>query len=64
MAFDALAALREAGNPVDVLSEAERSVLARLTEEEVATWNSIKARLDAAVGSAAEVEGQGVIVIL
>jgi hypothetical protein len=64
MAFDPLEALREAGNPVDVLSEAQRSVLAGLTEEEVATWNGIKARLDAAVGSAAEVEGQGVNLIL
>lgn len=47
MAFDALAALRAAGNPVDQLSEAEREVFASLTEEEVGVLNSIKRRLDA-----------------
>jgi hypothetical protein len=47
MAFDALAALRAAGNPVDQLSEAHREVFASLTEEEVKVLNSIKRRLDA-----------------
>jgi hypothetical protein len=47
MAFDALAALRAAGNPVDQLSEAHREVFASLTEEEVEVLNSIKRRLDA-----------------
>lgn len=47
MAFDALAALRAAGNPVDQLSEAQRDVFASLSEEEVAVLNSIKRRLDA-----------------
>ena len=35
MAFDALAALRAAGNPVDLLPEEQREVLGQLTEEEV-----------------------------
>lgn len=47
MPFDALAALRAAGNPVDQLSEAQREVFASLTEEEVEVLNSIKRRLDA-----------------
>ena len=47
MAFDALAALRAAGNPVDQLSEGQREVFASLTEEEVEVLNSIKRRLDA-----------------
>ena len=47
MPFDAISALREAGNPVDTLSEAERGVFASLTEQEVAVLNSIKRRLDA-----------------
>jgi hypothetical protein len=46
MAFDALEALRAAGNPVDQLSEAQRDVFASLTEQEVAVLNSIKRRLD------------------
>jgi hypothetical protein len=50
MAFDALEALRAAGNPVDSLSEAQRAVFASLTEEEVEVLNSIKRRLDAIDG--------------
>ncbi len=46
MAFDSLAALRAAGNPVDMLSEEQRDVFASLTEDEVRVLNSIKARLD------------------
>ena len=46
MPFDALAALRAAGNPVDQLPEAQREVFASLTEEEVEVLNSIKRRLD------------------
>jgi hypothetical protein len=55
MTFDALAALRQAGNPVELLTAEQRAVLARLTEEEVAVLNSVKERLDAV--SDAEVEG-------
>lgn len=47
MGFDALAALREAGNPVDLLTAEQRDVLAQLTEDEVAVLNSVKSRLDA-----------------
>jgi hypothetical protein len=46
MAFDSLAALRAAGNPIDMLSEEQREVFASLTEEEVTVLNSIKRRLD------------------
>jgi hypothetical protein len=47
VAFDALDALRQAGSPVDLLSDAERDVLAQLTEAEVSVLNSVKKRLDA-----------------
>lgn len=46
MAFDALAALRAAGNPVDQLSKAQREVFASLSEQEVEVLNVIKRRLD------------------
>jgi hypothetical protein len=62
MPFDALTALREAGSPVDLLTDAQRAVLATLTEEEVAVLNSVKRRLDGAGG--AEVEGHGGIKIV
>ncbi|GIH99454.1 aroma-sacti cluster domain-containing protein [Planobispora takensis] len=55
MTFDALAELRRAGNPVDLLSDGQRAVLARLTEPEVRVLISVKERLDAASDS--EVEG-------
>jgi hypothetical protein len=48
MAFDALAALRAAGNPVDLLTDKQREVFASLTEAEVDVLNSIKRRLDEA----------------
>lgn len=46
MPFDSLAALRAAGNPVDLLTEEQREVFASLTEAEVRVLNSIKSRLD------------------
>jgi hypothetical protein len=55
MAFDALAELRKAGNPVDLLTPEQQAVLAGLTEPEVALLNSVKMRLDAV--SDVEVEG-------
>lgn len=58
MAFDALAALRATGNPVDLLTPEQRGVLAQLTEDEVAVLNSVKQRLDAV--SDTEVEGHGI----
>jgi hypothetical protein len=57
MTFDALTALRQGGNPVDMLTLAQQEVLAQLTEEEVAVLNSVKGRLDAV--SDHDVEGHG-----
>lgn len=57
MTFDALSALREAGHPVDLLSEAQQGVFALLTEAEVNMLNSVKERIDAV--SDPEVEGHG-----
>ncbi len=48
MSFDALTALRNAGTPVDVLSDAQRAVFAGLTEAEVAVLNGLKTRLNEA----------------
>jgi hypothetical protein len=62
MAFDALAALREAGNPVDLLSVEQREVLAGLTESEVTVLNSVKQRMDAACDY--EVEAHGPVKIV
>jgi hypothetical protein len=62
MAFDSLAALREAGNPVDLLTKEQQDVFAQLTEDEVAVLNSIKRRLDDLPGS--EVAGHGDLKIL
>jgi hypothetical protein len=61
MAFDALAALRAAGNPVDLLPEEQREVLGQLTEEEVTVLNSIKQRLDAASDN--DVEGHDLKIV-
>jgi hypothetical protein len=61
MAFDALSALRTAGNPVDLLTEEQRAVLGQLTEEEVTVLNSIKERLDAASDN--EVEGHDLKIV-
>lgn len=62
MAFDALKALREAGNPVDLLSTAQRKVFASLSEHEVEVLNSIKRRLDE-IDEDAEVTGHDVKII-
>jgi DNA-binding CsgD family transcriptional regulator len=62
MSFNPLDALREAGNPVDLLTEAQQGVFAQLSEDEVAVLNSIKRRLDGLPES--EVEGHGDIKIL
>jgi hypothetical protein len=48
MEFDALAELRAAGHQVDQLNEAQLEVMRGLTPAEVATMNSIKARIEAA----------------
>ncbi|MFF2348754.1 helix-turn-helix transcriptional regulator [Kitasatospora sp. NPDC058115] len=62
MTFDALNALRQAGNPVDLLTLEQQDVLSRLTEDEVAVLNSVKQRLDAV--SDAEVEGHSFVIKL
>jgi hypothetical protein len=62
MTFDALTALREAGNPVDLLTTEQQAVLAQLTEDEVTVLNSVKQRLDAV--SDAEVEGHSTAIKL
>lgn len=62
MAFDSLAALRQAGNPVDLLTKEQQDVFAQLSEAEVSVLNSIKQRLDDLPGG--EVEGHGDLKIL
>jgi hypothetical protein len=57
VAFDALMALRRAGNPVDLLTAAQQEILAELTESEVVVLNSVKERLDAVADN--DVEGHG-----
>jgi DNA-binding CsgD family transcriptional regulator len=55
MPFDALEALRQAGQPIDLLSGSQREVLAALTEHEVDVLLSIQRRLSEVEP---EVEGQ------
>lgn len=45
MSNDPLAVLREAGNPVDQLSDAQRAVLSSLSEREVGVLLSVLQRL-------------------
>jgi hypothetical protein len=61
MTFDALTALRQAGNPVDMLTLAQQEVLAHLSEAEVTVLNSVKERLDAV--SDHDVEGHATKII-
>jgi hypothetical protein len=60
MAFDALAALRQAGTPVDLLTPEQQGVLAELTEEEVGVLNSVKERLDAVSDAEVEAHSYGI----
>jgi hypothetical protein len=46
MAFNALAALRQAGNPVDLLTDREQAIFAQLSEDEVGFLISLRERLD------------------
>jgi hypothetical protein len=64
MPFDALDALRQAGNPVDLLGDDERAVLAQLTEDEVAVLNSVKRRLDAVADHEVEAHSPGAFKIV
>ena len=48
--FHSLTALREAGFPVDQMSESQREVLASLTEEETAVIMDVQRRLLEAAG--------------
>jgi len=61
MAFDPLWALADAGNPVDLLTEEQRAVVASLSEHEVTVLVSVQQRLRAVSGG--EVEGQDVNVL-
>jgi hypothetical protein len=63
MAFDALEALRHAGNPVDLLSDAEREVLTQLTEAEVDVLNSVKKRLEAVSEDEVEAHSAGLKIV-
>lgn len=54
MSFDALALLRQAGSPVDLLTSDQRATLAGLTEAEVDVLVSVQQRLNA--GADSEVE--------
>jgi hypothetical protein len=54
MAFNALAALRQAGNPVDLLTDQEQEVFAQLSEDEVSFLISLRERLDAVSDSEVE----------
>lgn len=56
MAFDALAELRAAGNPIDSLSPAQQDALRNLSPAEVATLNSVREKVEAAT----DVEGHTV----
>jgi hypothetical protein len=55
MSFDAITALRDAGQPVDLLTDGQRQVLSALTEHEVEVLVDLQRRLRAAQP---EVEGQ------
>jgi hypothetical protein len=48
--FDPIAALQEAGLPLDELGSDERAVYASLSESEVAVLTGLKTRLTAASG--------------
>ena len=62
MTFDALRELRYGGNPVDLLTAAQREVLAQLTEAEVTVLNSVRERLETA--SDDDVEGHSALKIV
>jgi hypothetical protein len=62
MSFDAIAALRHAGNPVELLTDRQRAVLAQLSEFEVGVLLAVKKRLDDASDS--EVEGHANVKIV
>ncbi|MFJ7949305.1 aroma-sacti cluster domain-containing protein [Streptomyces sp. NPDC096354] len=57
MSFDPLQALKAAGHPVDLLTDAQRDVLASLSEEEVVVLNKVMRKLNAV---ASDVEAQEV----
>ncbi|MEZ0075444.1 aroma-sacti cluster domain-containing protein [Planotetraspora sp. GP83] len=61
MSFDALAALQEAGHPLEFLTDGQRAVFAGLSESEVELLNSIKSRLEEADDS--DLEGHSVKVL-
>jgi hypothetical protein len=50
MMYDPITALRDAGFPVDLLTEAQRRVLAMLTEQETGVLTAVQRRLREAEG--------------
>lgn len=55
MSFDALEALQQGGQPIELLSGSQRAILASLNEQEVDVLLSIQRRMDEVRG---DVEGQ------
>jgi len=56
MSYDALQALQAAGMPIEALSDAQRSAVSSLSEEEVALVTRINRRV-AEAGGGSDVEG-------
>jgi hypothetical protein len=58
MAFDAISALRDAGTPVDQLTDAQRGALSTLTPAEVGVITDVQNRI---ADAADDVEGHSVV---
>ncbi len=58
MAFDAISALRDAGTPVDQLTDAQRGALSTLTPAEVGVITDVQNRIADAAG---DVEGHSLV---
>ena len=58
MAFDAISALRDAGTPVDQLTDAQRGALSTLTPTEVGVITDVQNRI---ADAADDVEGHSVV---
>ena len=58
MAYDAISALRDAGTPVDQLTDAQRGALSTLTPAEVGVITDVQSRMASVTE---DVEGQVVV---